>query len=154
MEAEKFHTCFIDDAVPFCVITPRTILFAYWDKLKVDLDMLLEQEIIAPMTQVTEWCESIVVAPKNGTNRIRMCVDFVLLKQRCMTRTLPVTGTNRGNSRNCGGEAKYFTVEDVAKVYHQCPLDKESQLYTTFITPFGRFIYLRAPYGLSSIAEH
>ena len=31
---------------------------------------------------------------------------------------------------------------------------KESQLYTTFINLFGRFKYLRAPYGLSSIAEH
>ena len=40
-------------------------------------------------------------------------------------------------------EAKYFTVIDAAK-----------GLYTTFITPFGCFKYLRAPYGLSSIAEH
>ena len=40
------------------------------------------------------------------------------------------------------------------KGYHQCPLDEESQQLTTFITPFGRFKYLRAPYGISSIAEH
>ena len=51
-------------------------------------------------------------------------------------------------------DAKYFTIIDAAKGYHQCPLDKESQLYTTFITPFGCCKYLRAPYGLSSIAEH
>ena len=40
------------------------------------------------------------------------------------------------------------------KGYHQCPLDEESQTLTTFITPFGRFKYLRAPYGISSISEH
>ena len=40
------------------------------------------------------------------------------------------------------------------KGYHQCPLDEESQLLTTFITPFGRYKYLRAPYGISSISEH
>ena len=40
------------------------------------------------------------------------------------------------------------------KGYHQCPLDEDSQLLTTFITPFGRFKYLRAPYGISSISEH
>ena len=40
------------------------------------------------------------------------------------------------------------------KGYHQCPLEESSQSLTTFITPFGRFRYLRAPYGLSSIAEH
>ena len=40
------------------------------------------------------------------------------------------------------------------KGYHQCPLDDESQLLTTFIIPFGRFKYLRAPYGIASISEH
>ena len=33
-------------------------------------------------------------------------------------------------------------------------IDKNSQLLTTFITPFGRFKYLRAPYGISSISEY
>ena len=50
--------------------------------------------------------------------------------------------------------AKVFTKLDALKGYHQCPLDEESQLLTTFITPFGRFKYLRAPYGISSISEH
>ena len=45
-------------------------------------------------------------------------------------------------------------MQNAAKGYHQCPLDEESQLYTTFITPFSRFKHLRVPYGLSSIAEH
>ena len=51
-------------------------------------------------------------------------------------------------------EAKYFTVIDAAKGYHQCSLHEQSQLYITFITPFGRFKNLMAPYGFSSIAEH
>jgi hypothetical protein len=49
-------------------------------------------------------------------------------------------------------EAKVFTKQDILKGYHQCPLDEVSQLLSTFITPFGRFI-LRAPYGTSSISE-
>ena len=51
-------------------------------------------------------------------------------------------------------EAKFFTVLDAKKGYHQCLLEEKSQLLTTFIMPFGRFKYCRAPYGLSSIAEH
>ena len=50
--------------------------------------------------------------------------------------------------------AKIFTVLDAMKGYHQCPLDKESQLLTTFITPYGRIKYLRSFYGISSISEH
>ena len=51
-------------------------------------------------------------------------------------------------------EAQVFTVLDAKKGYHQCLMDEQSQLLTTFLTPFGRFKYKRAPYGLSSIAEH
>ena len=51
-------------------------------------------------------------------------------------------------------DAKIFTVLDALKGYHQCPLDQESQSLTTFITSFGRFKYLKAPYGICSISEH
>ena len=40
---------------------------------------------------------------------------------------------------------------DALKGHHQCPLDEK---LTTFITPFGQFKYLRAPYGICSISEH
>ena len=40
------------------------------------------------------------------------------------------------------------------KGYHQCPLDETSQLLTTFITPFGTYKFLRAPFGFCSISEH
>ena len=53
-----------------------------------------------------------------------------------------------------GESAKVFTKLDALKGYHQCPLDTDSQLLTTFITPFGRFKFLCAPYGISSISEH
>jgi hypothetical protein len=43
---------------------------------------------------------------------------------------------------------------DATKGYHQCPKDEESQPLTTFITPFGQLKYLRAPNGMSSIAEY
>ena len=33
--------------------------------------------------------------------------------------------------------AKYFTVLDAMKGYHQCPLDQNSQLLATFITPLA-----------------
>ena len=51
-------------------------------------------------------------------------------------------------------EARHFTVLDTMKPYHQYPLDVVCHTLTTFITPFGRFKYLRVPYSLSSIADH
>ena len=43
---------------------------------KEELDLLQQQGIIAPVTEVTDWCAPIVVTPKKGTDRIRMCVDL------------------------------------------------------------------------------
>ena len=50
-------------------------------------------------------------------------------------------------------EARYFTVMDAVQPYHQCPLDVGSHTLTIFITTFGHFRYLTAPYSLSSIAN-
>ena len=83
-----------------------------------------------------------------------MCVDLSRLNRYVKRERYQSPTPAEAVADISTNEAKYFTVIDAAKGYHQCPLDEESQLYTTFITPFGRFKYLRAPYGLSSIAEH
>ena len=42
--------------------------------------------------------------------------------------------------------AKWFTKVDANRGYWQIPLDEESQLLTTFNTPFGRFCYQVTPF--------
>ena len=56
--------------------SPRSIPYAYRDKLKAELDLLESQNIITPVTEVTNWCVPIVVAPKKNSDRIRMCVGL------------------------------------------------------------------------------
>ena len=51
-------------------------------------------------------------------------------------------------------EAKIFSKFDAVKGYHQIPLDEKSKGLTTFITPFGRFRYEKAPLGICSMSEH
>ena len=128
--------------------------FAYRDKLKAELELLQQQGIIAPVTEATCWCAPIVVTPKKGTDRIRMCVDLSKLNRFVLRERYQSPALAEAVADVTANEAKYFTVMDATKGYHQCPLAEDSQELTTFITPFGRFKYLRAPYGLSSIAEH
>ena len=66
MEGELFHIALTDDVKPFCVHTPCTIPYALQDKLKSELELLQEQNIITPVTEPTEWCAPIVVATKKG----------------------------------------------------------------------------------------
>ena len=154
MPGEKFHISLTADARPFCVTAPRTIPFAYRDKLKKEIDLLESQDIITPITEPPEWCAPIVVTPKKNSDCIRMCVDLSKLNKFVRRERYPSTTPAEAVADITQSKAKYFTVFDALKGYHQCPLDEESQKLTTFITPFGRYKYFRAPYGISSISEH
>jgi hypothetical protein len=68
MEGEEYHIPLTENATPFCVHTPRLIQFAYREKLQPELELLVQQGIIAPVTEPTEWCAPIVVTPKKGTD--------------------------------------------------------------------------------------
>ena len=49
--------------------------------------------------------------------------------------------------------AKIFSVLDVSQAFWQIKLSKESSIYTTFITPFGKFCFLRLTYGIITASE-
>ena len=83
-----------------------------------------------------------------------MCVDLSHLKRYVKRERYQSPTPVEAIADISACQAKFCTVLDAKKGYHQCPLDQEIQLLTTFITPFGRFKYMRAPYGISSISEH
>ena len=64
MDGEEFHIHLSSDAKSFCVTSPRSIPFAYRDKLAAELKLLEQQHIIAPVTEPTDWCAPIVVTPR------------------------------------------------------------------------------------------
>ena len=154
MQGEEFHIAIEDTAKPFCVHTPRTIPFAYRDKLQAELDLLESQHVITPVTEATKWCAPVVVTPKKSLDKIRMCVDLSHLNRFVIHERYQSPTPAEAVADIAASKAKIFTVLDALKGYHQCPLDHVSQPLTTFITPFGRYKYLRAPYGISSISEH
>ena len=154
MDGEKFHITLTEGAKPFCIKTPRTVPFAYRDKLKAELEILETQGIIAPVTYPTEWCAPIVVTPKKDSDNIRMCVDLSHLNKYVKRERYQSPTPSQAVADIATENATIFTKLDAMKGYHQCPLDEASQDLTTFLTPFGRFKYLRAPYGISSISEH
>ena len=51
-------------------------------------------------------------------------------------------------------DAKHITVIDFKKSFWQFPLDEESSYLTTFNTPFGRYRYLRMPFGTNVSGDY
>ena len=49
--------------------------------------------------------------------------------------------------------AQYFTELDATSGYWAMALSKESSILTTFQTPYGRYRYLRMPFGICSAQE-
>ena len=45
-------------------------------------------------------------------------------------------------------QSKYFTVKDVTSAFWHIPLDFKSSLLATFNTPWGKYRWLRMPFGL------
>ena len=50
--------------------------------------------------------------------------------------------------------ARIFSKLDANSGFWQIPLAEQSQLLTTFITPFGRYRFKKLPFGISSAPEH
>ena len=46
------------------------------------------------------------------------------------------------------GKAKYFTTLDLTSDYHHIALGKGSIKKTAFIVPWGKYEYLKVPFGL------
>ena len=153
MPGETFKIHLRDGAAPFAVRAPRRIPLSMREPLRQELSRLEQDGIIAPVTTPTDWCAPIVVAPKKDGG-IRLCVDLSKLNQSVRRELYQSSTPAECAASIVATEAKWFSVFDAAKGYHQCPLDESSRHLTTFITPFGRYQYLRAPYGISSISEH
>lgn len=141
-----------EDAKPFAVHTPRLIPRAYQDHVKAELDSMVAQGIIAPADEdPSPWCHPMVVVPKVGGG-VRITTDLSKLNSQ-VSRPAHPSPTPFAAIRSVDPEAKYFTTIDALCGYWQIPLAEEDQQLTTFITPYGRFRYLRGPMGFAATGD-
>ncbi len=136
----------VDPSVPPVVHPPRRIPVSLKDKLKNELDSLVSQGIISPVTYPTDWVNSFVCVTKSNGN-IRLCLDPRDLN-RAVKRPHYVTPTLEDVLCRLHG-AKYFSILDARSGYWNLKLDEESADLTTFNTVHGRFRFNRLPFGIS-----
>ena len=148
MKGKPMKISLKEGAIPFALSTPRQIPYAYRHLLKAELDKQVAAGVITPVQEATDWVHPIVVVPK-ANGGIRLCVDFQKLNEYVRRPYYPMRTPFEAIS-NVHTGSQYFSTLDAAKGYWQVPLDAESQDLTCFITPFGRFKFLRAPMGLTS----
>ena len=140
----------VDTDVQPVVHPPRRIPVAIHSALKEKLDEMVADGVIAPVTEVTDWVSSMVVIHK-PSGALRICIDPKDLNQAIKREHYPLPTIKELTTRL--GKAKLFTVLDASNVFWQIPLDDKSSMLTCFKTPFGRFKWLRMPFGLNSAPE-
>ena len=130
---------------------PRKVPHAMKDKIKDFLDKTEENEIIAKVSEPTEWVSTMVAAKKKNNDELRICIDprdlnMALMRPHHQLKTLDkVASSNRG--------ATMFSILDAKSAFWHIKLDEQSSYYTTFNSVFGPYRYLRMPYDISSGSE-
>ena len=141
-----------DDARPVIIHRPATIAHHWQDEVKKGLDEDEKLEVIeqVPYGVPSKWQSRMIVVPK-GNGRPRRTVDLSPLNRHCLRETHPTESTFHQVSRIPTGQFK--TVLDAKNGYHAVELSEEAKELTTFITPWGRYRYRRAPQGFLSAGD-
>ena len=137
-----------DPDVPPVVHPPRRVPLALQDKLKAELERMEKLDVICKVTEPTEWVNSLVIVEKPETGKIRVCLDPKDLNKAILRPHYPPRALEDVLPKLAG--AQYFTKLDARSGYWTIKLSNDSSLLTTFNTPFGRYRYLRLPFGLKS----
>lgn len=137
------------DVLPV-VHPPRRLPISLPEHVKQELDAMVIANIITPVSEPTKWVSSMVVVEKKN-NKIRICLDPRDLNKVIMRSHYPLPTIEQVAARL--NKAKVFTVLDAKTGFWQVKLDQQSSYLTTFNTPFGRYRWLRMPFGISSALE-
>lgn len=118
------------------------------------LDALVANEVVAPVSEPSEWVSPLVVII-NKKGKLRLCVDQTRLN--CFVlQPKHLTRTSSDAMAGIDSESRFFTSFDATYRYFQIPLHPSSQHLTTFMTPcddsnFLRHQWASAAPGMSAI---
>ncbi|GFS28712.1 retrovirus-related Pol polyprotein from transposon 297 [Nephila pilipes] len=137
-----------ENSVPH-VAAPRKVPLAIHNKVKEELNNMVEAGIISKVEEPTEWVSNMVVI--DSPKKLRICLDPRPLNEAIQRPHYPIPTADALVTKLQGG--KVFTILDAKNGFWQLPLDEKSSYLTTFCTPWGRYRFLVLPFGLNSAPE-
>lgn len=146
----KTHTIILkEDAIPHVQVAKR-VPQALYSRLKDKLKDLEQQGIIQKIDKPTDWLHPLVIVEKPNKD-LRLCLNPKYLNNAIKREhfTIPTADEIASKLHN----KAYFSVLDMKDGYFQIRIDQQSADYCTFGTPFGRYQFLRLPFGISSAPE-
>ncbi|XP_045458516.1 uncharacterized protein K02A2.6-like [Melitaea cinxia] len=145
----KYHIVVNKSMAPV-ICASRKIPHSLRDRLKVELEKMEELNVIRKVTHPTQWVHPLVLVAKKN-NGIRICLDPRELNKAVQRSHFQLPTVSELASRLHG--ARFFSVLDATAGFWTVALDDESADLCTFSTPFGRYQFLRLPFGINCASE-
>ncbi|XP_022164853.1 uncharacterized protein K02A2.6-like, partial [Myzus persicae] len=146
---KKYHITLDQEVTP--VISPnRRVPFSIIPELKDTIKSLEIRNVIKKINEPTEWVSPLVIVkkPKGG---LRLCLDPKNLNKAIRREHHPIPNVEEILAGLEG--KKLFSVLDLKDGFWHVKLDEDSSKVCTFTTPFGRYCFMRLPFGISSAPE-
>ena len=89
-----------------------------------------------------------IVLVRNKDGSLRLCVDYRHLNAKTARDQFPLPRIEE--SIDTIGNAKLFSIIDLASGFNQVAMEEEDRHKTAFTTPFGIFEYNRMPMGMTN----
>ena len=115
------------------------------DGVRREVLKLVEEGIAVPSS--SPWASPIVPVPKKDGS-VRICVDYRRLNE--ITVGDPFYMVTLEEILEKAGGAQVMSKLDLSKGFYQVEVDSRSQEKTAFVCPFGKFEFLRMPFGLKN----
>ncbi len=139
-----------EGAVPYALYTPRHVAIPLRGKVREELERMEVAGVISKVDDPTPWCAGMVAVPKRSGD-VRICVDLKPLNENVLREIHPMPTVDETLAQLAG--AALFSKLDANCGFWQIPLAEESRPLTTFVTPFGRYLFNKLPFGISSAPE-
>ena len=123
---------------------PYPIARKQYQWVKDKIEKLLSAKVI--WENRSSWSAPVIVVPKGDRGK-HLVIDYQTLNKVTSKFIWPIPKVEDIFSQVNG--AKYFSTLDLRAGYHGIPLDEESIPQAAFTSSFGKFKYVKVPFGLA-----
>ena len=141
------------DAKPV-IQAPRRIPLHYRDRLKKELEKMIQEDVIEGPIQLEEpgtFLSNLVVTDKKGSDNIRVTLDCQAVNKEIYHTHEPIPTIEELRHELSGSDR--FSVLDMTNCYYQFEIEKKARKLYTFRTPWGIYRYKRMVMGTSTASS-
>ena len=121
------------------------------EKVWLELERMERLGVIVKETAPTKWCSPPMVVVPTSDGKLRICVDLIRLNKAIQREKYMLPTID--DIVHTLADAQGFSKPGASSGYWQLNLHEDSSKLTTFITPFGRFRFIRLAFGIGSASE-